>query len=206
VRYGVVHSEGDGVWIRRGMGFFERAILDQHFLARGRVGRLLVATLVTDSLPVGLGIDENTALVVDGDTARVVGASGVIVVDAREAVGEGERLASGIRLSLAGAGDRVDLRTFSVTRAAGKTPIASASAALDAPPDPFARWAFLHLLSGLARTTVEQAMFVLPGAVLVVREEVGFSAAHALAGEGVEGEPAGLSAGPFVVDLLQPSM
>jgi cyanophycinase len=204
LRYGVVPSEGDGVWIRPGMGFFGRGILDQHFLARGRVGRLMVATLVTDSLPVGLGIDENTALVVDGDTALVVGASGVIVVDARDAVAEGQPLGSGIRLSLAGAGDRVDLRTFAVTRAAGKTPIPPGPAALDAPSDPFARWAFLHLLSGLARTTAEQATFALPGAVLVVREGAGFSAAHA-AGESVEGEPAGLSAGPFVVDLLRPS-
>ncbi len=41
------------------------------------VGRLLIAVLATDSLPLGLGIDENTALVVDGDTSFVTGASGV---------------------------------------------------------------------------------------------------------------------------------
>ena len=205
VEHGAVRSEVDGVWIRRGMGFFERAILDQHFLARGRIGRLLVATLVTDSLPVGLGIDENTALVVDGDAALVVGASGVVVVDAREAAAEGERFASGIRVSLAGVGDRVDLRTFAITRDAAKTPITPAPTAWRGPPDPFARWAFLHLLSGLASTTTAVETFDLPTAVLTVREGKGFSAARA-AGNGVQGEPSGLSAGPFVVDLLPGSM
>ncbi len=207
VEHGVVAAEGDGVWIRRGMGFFERAILDQHFLARGRIGRLIVATLVTDSLPVGLGIDENTALVVVGDAARVVGASGVVVVDARAAVPRDGRFGSGVRLTLAGAGDEVDLRTFEVVPAPGKSGL-EAGAPLrvtDRQSDPFARWAFLHLLSTLARTSGSEASFAVPGGVLTVREGAGFSAKRA-GGEGVEGEPAGLSAGPFIVDLLPDSI
>ncbi|MEJ2204672.1 MAG: Type 1 glutamine amidotransferase-like domain-containing protein [Gemmatimonadota bacterium] len=64
VTHGVApDGEGEGVVIRSGMGFLPHAIVDQHFLARGRIGRLLVAVLATDSLPLGLGIDENTALV-----------------------------------------------------------------------------------------------------------------------------------------------
>ncbi|HSG09419.1 MAG TPA: cyanophycinase, partial [Longimicrobiales bacterium] len=111
---GVDEEDGDGVNIRSGMGFFKRAILDQHFLARGRIGRLVVSVLATDSLPLGLGIDENTALVVDGDTAWVAGASGVVVVDGRGARRTGSIRGSGIRVTLAGRGDVLDLRTFAV--------------------------------------------------------------------------------------------
>lgn len=201
VEHGIVQAEGDGVWIRRGMGFFEPAILDQHFLARGRVGRLLVATLVTDSLPVGLGIDENTALVVDGDTARVVGASGVLMVDARDASRIDGRFGSGIRMTLAGAGDRIDLRGFSVARDGGKAALATRAAPMAAADDPFDRWAFLHLLAGLGAAPEREVTFGVAGATLTVRKGPDFSAVRGV-GEGVEGEPAGLSAGPFVVDLL----
>jgi cyanophycinase len=203
VQHGVVpRDEDDGVWIRRGLGFFDRAILDQHFLARGRVGRLIVAVLATDSLPVGLGIDENTALVVDGDSARVVGASGVVLVDARSARVEGGRWGRGVRLTLAGSGDEIDLRTFEVTRGPGKAPLGIDGSAPDIPPDPFQRWAFLHLLSSLAASgTSHEAAFDLDGGALTVREGAGFSAARET-GDGVQGEPAGLSAGPFVIDLL----
>jgi len=202
VRRGTVpREEDDGVWIRRGLGFFDRAILDQHFLARGRVGRLIVAVLATDSLPVGLGIDENTALVVDGDRARVVGASGVVLVDARDARVEGGRWGRGVRLTLAGSGDEVDLRTFQVTRGSGKAPLGIDGRTPDVPADPFERWAFLHLVSGLAASGTPEAAFDLDGGALTVHEGPGFSAARA-PGQGVQGEPAGLSAGPFVVDLL----
>jgi len=202
VRHGVVsREEDDGVWIRRGLGLFDRAILDQHFLARGRVGRLIVAVLATSSLPIGLGIDENTALVVDGDAARVVGASGVVLLDARSARVEGGRWGKGVSLTLAGSGDTLDLLTFEVTRGSGKVPLAVSGGALDVPADPFERWAFLHLLSRLAATGTPETAFHLDGGELTVREGNGFSAARA-SGLGVQGEPAGLSAGPFVVDLL----
>jgi len=200
VAHGVAPAGGEGVGIRRGLGFFEPAILDQHFLARGRVGRLLVATLATEGRKVGLGIDENTALVVEGDTARVVGASGVLVVDARGAAADG-RFGSGVRLVLAGAGDRIDLRSFSVERGRGKAPLATGAATVEAPPDPFGRWAFLRLLAGLAVSRQREVTVGLPGAELTLRKGPGFSAARD-AGEGVQGAPAGLSAGPFVADLL----
>ena len=67
-----------------GLGFFPWGIVDQHFLQRGRIGRLLTALRETGNT-LGFGVDENTALVVEGDTARVCGETGVIVVDTREA-------------------------------------------------------------------------------------------------------------------------
>lgn len=198
---GGAEGEGGGVTIQEGMGFYDTALLDQHFLARGRIGRLLVAVLATDSVPVGFGIDENTALVVDGDRGRVAGASGVVVVDGRLARRSSRTRGTGIRLTLAGTADAVDLRTLEVTRAAQKAPLPVTGGALDLPGDPFARWAFLGLLHGLAASSETEASFRLPGAVLSIREAPGFFAVMHSPGGGVQGTPAGFSAGPFLVDL-----
>ena len=63
--------------VGRGFGFLPRAVVDQHFLRRSRLDRLL--GVVTDRPDlVGLGIDEATALVVEGDRWSVVGRSYVI--------------------------------------------------------------------------------------------------------------------------------
>lgn len=63
-------------------------ITDSHFGARDRMGRLagFMARIMTDGLhtsPVGLGIDESTALLVSSDgSARVIGNGSVYVVSA----------------------------------------------------------------------------------------------------------------------------
>jgi len=203
VEHGIATEEdGEGVNITGGMGFFPQALLDQHFLARGRIGRLLVATLATDSLPLGLGIDENTALVVDGDSARVMGASGVVMVDGRDALRVAATKGTGLRVELAGRGDVLDLRTFQVRRAPDKTPLPVGEGPIHGPGDPFARWAFLHLLADLAATPGTGADFRVAGALLRLREGDGFSAAMEAPDGGVEGTPAGLSAGPWLVDLV----
>ena len=110
VAEGVTTAEGsDGLFLRPGLGVSE-----------GRVGRLLVAVLATKSVSVGLGIDENTALVVDGDSARVIGGSGVTVLDGRRARKVAPHFGSDVRVLLAGAGDRLDLHSLAVTPAADK--------------------------------------------------------------------------------------
>ena len=203
VTHGVAADrDSDGVQIRAGMGFFGAGILDQHFLARGRIGRLLVAVLQEGSPPIGLGIDENTALVVDGESAVVVGASGVVVVDSRFAERTEPHRASGFRLTLAGAGDVIDLRSLEVRRGSTKSPVPVAEASLELPVDPLARWAFLHVMVGLAVTSTREAGFTVAGATLRVAEDVGFTAFMTESTGGAEGTPAGLSAGPFRVDLL----
>lgn len=62
----------------RGLGFVTRAVVDQHFAERGRFGRLF---RVLDEYPelVGLGIDEPAALVVRGNSMRVIGEGRVSV-------------------------------------------------------------------------------------------------------------------------------
>lgn len=66
-----------------GLGFVSRAIIDQHFSERGRLGRLLSAMAQWPTM-LGVGIDENTALVIErGAAVEVVGQGAVTVVDGR---------------------------------------------------------------------------------------------------------------------------
>lgn len=64
----------------RGMGFLPGVVIDQHFAQRGRLGRLLSA-LSQQPAVLGFGIDENTAIAIDGNEIEVIGAGAVTVVD-----------------------------------------------------------------------------------------------------------------------------
>ena len=98
-----------------GLGFLPDAIVDQHFVARGRFPRLLAAVLEhPDQL--GIGIDESTAAIVEGDSLRVSGDSHVLVFDAREAncakSARGELAgAENLRLHLLRPGDTLHMRS-----------------------------------------------------------------------------------------------
>jgi cyanophycinase len=70
----------DAVSMGPGMGFLPGIVIDQHFAQRGRLGRLLAA-LVLQPAVLGLGIDEDTAIIVNGDEFEVVGQGAVTVVD-----------------------------------------------------------------------------------------------------------------------------
>lgn len=59
----------------------------------------------------GIGLDENTAIVVQGDTARVVGASVVAIYDHRRWVQADSALGRGDKFFFLQPGDRFDLRT-----------------------------------------------------------------------------------------------
>ena len=71
--------EAENIITTSGLGFLEKSIVDQHFLYRSRYNRLLTAVLEDPGLT-GLGIDESTALLVNGRTAEVVGDWQVVVV------------------------------------------------------------------------------------------------------------------------------
>ncbi len=119
---------GGGLVLGEGLGFLPQGLVDQHFDARRRLGRLSRALF---ELPpadrIGFGIDEDTALIVDLATrsARVAGAGGVTLIDARAARRRaGPRFsADAIRLSFAGAGDRIDLATLAIMPAPQRRPI-----------------------------------------------------------------------------------
>lgn len=81
VIHGVVGDpEKPGLLVGNGLGFFPHGLVDQHFIQRGRIGRL-VAAMAHASEPYGFGIDENTAMFVDGHMLSVVGEKGALVVN-----------------------------------------------------------------------------------------------------------------------------
>jgi cyanophycinase len=66
-----------------GLGLLHRVIIDQHFSQRHRLGRLL-SIIASNPFLLGVGIDEDTAIVVDPETHfEVIGSGAVTIVDAR---------------------------------------------------------------------------------------------------------------------------
>ena len=64
-----------------GLGLIDGVVIDQHFAQRGRIGRLLVAVSQNPKV-LGIGIDEDTAIVVRPDHSfEVVGSNAVTVLD-----------------------------------------------------------------------------------------------------------------------------
>jgi cyanophycinase len=72
------------VQMGRGLGLTEDLIIDQHFSQRDRLGRLTTAVALNPGL-IGVGVDEDTALIIDADgMCEVVGSGIVTVVDGRQ--------------------------------------------------------------------------------------------------------------------------
>ncbi len=74
------HRIGD-LHMAPGLGLIGNVIIDQHFAERGRFGRLLGAVAHNPRV-LGIGIDEDTAAVIDSGTMNVIGDGAVYVVDA----------------------------------------------------------------------------------------------------------------------------
>ncbi|MFC7543942.1 cyanophycinase [Siccirubricoccus deserti] len=99
-----------------GLGLIRDVIIDQHFAERGRIGRLLGA-VAQNPRELGVGIDEDTAIVVRGRRFEVIGDGGVYVVDgagvthSNVAEAEPQRALSmyDVRIHVLSAGDSFDL-------------------------------------------------------------------------------------------------
>lgn len=97
------------------LGF--KALIDTHFTQRRRLYRLFVAIAANREI-MGLGLDEDTALVVKGEVATVAGRGGVTFVDGRsvrfdnaEEVTKGRQLTlSSLRVGIIGTGYTFNLR------------------------------------------------------------------------------------------------
>lgn len=219
-RSGGFSGPTNGVTLEPGLGFVSDVLMDQHFLARGRIGRLLVAVLAGDTPELGAGIDENTALILDGHRAHVAGASGVVIVDAREAqrgqdVTTGADFFSQVRLELLGPGDSMDLVTGEVR----PDPTKSALPALPETPEVlaplpagtlFEPWVLLHTLATWGAVGTDTLLPPAPthveieGATLRFEFGEGFRGLMSGRGEaslrsGVRESPQGLSVGPIWV-------
>ncbi len=202
-----------GVRLSAGMGFLPELLVDQHFLARGRIGRLLVAVTADGGVPLGAGVDENTALVVRGSELEVVGASGVVLVDAREAEVAGNGDFRGVRLELLGPGDRMSLEPGSRVRprpgrasARNLSGEAPGSGEVDLDRDPFDRWVFLHVLEAFGSSPSPGDAIGFgreDGSVIRLVPASGFRALADLQGRGAgpDGSALGLSVGPFEVEV-----
>ena len=67
-----------------GLGLAPGLIIDQHFIARRRMNRLLSA-VIDHPNHLGVGIGEATAIIVRGKNFTVMGENSVIVIDPRAA-------------------------------------------------------------------------------------------------------------------------
>jgi cyanophycinase len=87
-----------------GLGFLRDVTIDQHLLKRNRQFDLIEVIEAHPEL-LGIGLDENTAIVVRGDSFRVIGASYVAIYD------HGHRLDSGGVFYFLAPGDRYNMQT-----------------------------------------------------------------------------------------------
>ncbi|MBK9270923.1 MAG: cyanophycinase [Saprospiraceae bacterium] len=70
------------VRMKKGMGFIPQAIIDSHFIQRGRFGRLAEAMAQFPEL-LGIGLAEDTGIVIkNSDQCKVIGSGMVILFDA----------------------------------------------------------------------------------------------------------------------------
>lgn len=99
-----------------GLGLVRDMIIDQHFAERGRIGRLLGAVAHNPRV-LGIGIDENTAAIIENGVVKVLGEGAVYVVDGAgvshsnvaEAAPEHALSMHDIRLHVLASGDGFDL-------------------------------------------------------------------------------------------------
>lgn len=114
-----------GVKMTAGLGFIDGVVIDSHFLARGRFTRLM-EVCTTNPEFLGIGLDEDAAVVVHGDsTLEAVGSGHVVVTDCAGSgfsdvttVNHGEPIAvSDVKMHALTEGYGYDIRTRRFLRA-----------------------------------------------------------------------------------------
>src|SRR5207244_2716013 len=99
-----------------GLGLVVNVVVDQHFEQRTRLGRLLAVVAQSPSL-IGLGLDEDTAAIIDAnDVLEVIGRGSVTIVDGSDVItdafqttGHKPMMVSNARLHSLPSGYRFDL-------------------------------------------------------------------------------------------------
>lgn len=75
------HPHKNAVKLSPGLGFLKNIIIDQHFSERGRISRLITAVSY-NPYNLGIGVDENTAIILNGDgILEVFGQGSTTIVD-----------------------------------------------------------------------------------------------------------------------------
>jgi cyanophycinase len=173
----------EGREIDRGLGFVGPALfIDQHFLKRGRIGRML-PLMQAKGYRLGLGVDENSAAVLRGDEFEVIGGKGVLLVDLSQASSDDRQRGFNVRnaqLSYLDRGDRHNLRTGVSTPSTAKLKEAKLDpSASDYKPYNQADAFYLDILGD---TTIVNAMAYLIDSPLAEVKGLAF-AGKALAGD-----------------------
>jgi cyanophycinase len=101
---------------QQGFGFLPGSAIDQHLLARNRQFDLIPVVQKYPEL-LGIGIDENTAIVVEGEEFRVIGEGHVAIYD------RGAMVDSGGFFYFLTPGDRFDLETRKAFRSGQEEPL-----------------------------------------------------------------------------------
>jgi cyanophycinase len=113
----------EGKEVDRGLGFAPHGLfVDQHFLRRGRLGRML-PMMQSRGLETGIGVEENSAAILRGQRVEIMGEGGALLVDLREATMDprvGAFNLAGVRLTLLGDGDQFDLASRTLTPSPAK--------------------------------------------------------------------------------------
>lgn len=108
----------DGKEVDRGLGFVgPEVFIDQHFLKRGRFGRM-IPLMLAKGYKLGLGVEENSAAIVHGDEVEIIGGKGAMLVDLAGVRTDPKVTAlnlTGAKLTYLDRGDRVRLSTREVT-------------------------------------------------------------------------------------------
>ena len=113
----------DGKQVDRGLGFVGPDLfVDQHFLKRGRFGRM-IPLMMAKGYKLGLGVDENTAALIKGDEVEIIGGKGALLVDLSEVKTDptlGAFNITNAKLTYLDHGDRFNLKTKVTTPSAMK--------------------------------------------------------------------------------------
>lgn len=115
-----------------GLGMLEDILIDQHFAQRHRLGRLLGAVASNPGV-LGIGLDEDTAIVIEKNSFKVIGRNAVYVIDGShvtstnisEAAATKTMSMHGVRLHILANFDSFDLRKRRPYRTASKSQISA---------------------------------------------------------------------------------
>ncbi len=114
-----VNRVGDTLRMTPGLGLAKNMIIDQHFSERGRIRRLLGAVAQNPRM-LGVGIDEDTAVILESDgTLHTLGSGAVYIVDGHNLTYTNISQASfgralsvfDLKLHVLSGGDRFDTRS-----------------------------------------------------------------------------------------------
>ena len=173
----------DGEEIAPGLGFIgDDVFVDQHFLVRGRFARMIPAML-KKGYKFGLGIDENSAMVVDSRRrVEIVGSKGALLVDLSQATTDAASAGFNIanaRISYLDNGDLYDLATHtftpSVAKAGGRMQAHQALVADPVfSPDILGRNALVQLMENLMNNRRNEAIGIATSGRNTPLPELGF--------------------------------